>query len=99
MKSRCETEIAASAVASLWRDETTVVTRSGWTAPVFWVDLHSYLLGNIMFKSSVKPNQSKSNQIKPFQILSSRETAGGVASARRVGNGSGMRRFDAILLG
>ena len=37
MKSGFEKEIAASAVAVLWRDETRVLTRHARVAPVFWV--------------------------------------------------------------
>ncbi len=99
MKSRRVKEIAASAVASLWRDETTVVTRSGWTASVIWAGLRSNSIGKVMFEWSIKPRQSQSDQIKPFQNTASRETAGGATLARRVGEASRLRRFDAILLG
>jgi hypothetical protein len=60
--------------------------------------LYSYLIGNVMFERSVKPNQTKSSQIKPVNIIASREAAGGAALAGRAGEGLGLRRFDQMLL-
>jgi len=60
--------------------------------------LHSNMVGNIMFLSSVKPSQSESNQIKPLQIVSSMETGVGMMLTADVAEAYGMGRFDATLL-
>jgi len=60
--------------------------------------LHSNMVGKLMFLSSVKPNQSESNQIKPVQTISSAEprTDGVLTAAMTEGMEMGL--FDATLL-
>jgi hypothetical protein len=61
--------------------------------------LYIYVIGKVMFESSVKPNQTKSNLFEISQTIPSREIVGEAALSRQVGKGLEMRRFDAILLG
>jgi hypothetical protein len=101
MNSGSGQRIAASAVALLWRDEMTVLTRRARVVPVICAafdGLHSKIIGKVMFESSIKPNQSKSNQIKLVQIFPSRKNPEGVVWSRHLAKRLEVRRFDSILL-
>jgi len=60
--------------------------------------LHSNMIGNIMFGGLVKPNQSKSNQIKPVENMSSRDAGVEASLMATMQKGLKMGHFEATLL-